>query len=132
MKRMLTGSLLALLVLSLAGAQETVDADELKKAGVESGQREQAMDLFRQATGRTAVLRADLRIKEAELAKIVAADQVDLPAVEKKLREIADLEMAIRLDRIRTETELRDLIGKERWARFRKNLRDKMPEKKPR
>ena len=133
MKRIIIAAAFAVLAIGIVGAQDSIDAGAqeraLERAGVSRELREKAIELFRGAAEKTALSRADLKIKEAELSKLLIEDAVDMAAVEKKLREISEIELSVRLNRIRTETELRGLIGDDRWAKLRKNLRDRAKEK---
>lgn len=126
MKRLIIMSTLALFALGAVYGQEAADLALLARIGVSGEVREKATALYKAAAEKTEALRADLRIKEAELSKLLLPDDYDLAAVEKKLREISNLEVEVRMIRIRNEMELRELIGKERWARFRQAVRNRM------
>lgn len=126
MKRALCILSAFLFIAAAVGAQENAEGTALTKAGVKDPVKQQVMDLNKASSDRIGLLRADLKVKEAELSKLLIQDKYDLQAVEKTLKEVSAIEVQIRMERIKTELAVRDLIGKDSWAKVRKLLRERL------
>lgn len=66
--------------------------------------------------------RADLQIARIELKEILQKDNVDMAAVEAKLKQIASIQTDIRLSRIKAMEQTKAEMTPEQRAKFKKNL----------
>ncbi len=95
----------------------------LDKLNVDAPTQAKVTERYDRFLENSATARADLRIREAELSKLLLADKPDMDAVSAKLDQIATLDTALRMARIQLEIDLRDILGKDVWAAARQALR---------
>ncbi len=95
----------------------------LDKLNVDASAQAKVSERYDRFLESSATTRADLRIREAELSKLLLADKPDMGAVSAKLDQIATLDTALRMARIQLEIDLRDILGKDVWAAARQALR---------
>lgn len=109
-------------------ADVAVTRPVLQRFGVGEEAQTAALDSYEAYRSGASSVRADLQIKEAELAKLLLPQSPDLAAVRTKLDEIGKLEIQSRMQRIQFELDLRRILGTETWARMRKALRERAQE----
>jgi uncharacterized membrane protein len=132
MKRFITAIALTALATVCVFAQNNSAREEaLKKAKVDQDVRQSILTLYDDSDKANALIQADVKIKEAELAKLLLADKIDTAAVRTTLEAIAKMEVDQRMNTIGAEMKIRDLVGKDTWAEIRKYVRENNALKEP-
>jgi len=86
------------------------------------------LETLRDEFAREAIRReADIRIAELDLGALLAADPVDLPRVEAKVRELAQLQAELRIARLRTIEQGKAVLTPEQRSRLQAMLAGGMP-----
>jgi hypothetical protein len=95
----------------------------LKRLGIDEAQFQEIKKVYVEASEKTKLVREDLKIQQAELAKALMAPAPSRSDYERIVKRIAELEASMRLTRIEAELKIRALIGDEKWAQLRKAMR---------
>jgi Spy/CpxP family protein refolding chaperone len=74
---------------------------------------------------------AELRIKRMELAELLRADNPDRAAIEKKLRELNDLELQARMAGLDYGLAMRNLLTPEQREQLKQLARERMAQRFP-
>lgn len=86
------------------------------------------LETLRGEFAREAIRReADIRIAELDLETLLAGDPVDLPRVEAKVRELAQLRAELRIARLRTIEQGKAVLTPEQRSRLQAMLAGEMP-----
>lgn len=131
MKRLFVALALAAFAVSGAFAADSVEATALTRAKLAPEVKAKALDIFRVAAEKNATIQADIRVKDAELARLLVGDTVDQAAVRAILESTAKLEVDQKMVRIQAELQLRDLVGKDKWILIRQWIRKHNGDKNP-
>jgi hypothetical protein len=116
----------ALLVVAASVFSQSLYSDRiLRNLGLSEDQIEKITEAEREAAESVRILRAELAIKKAELARILLDQSPNMRAVERNLRETADIEVRIRMNEIERELAIRDIVGAERWSRIVQAVRER-------
>jgi Spy/CpxP family protein refolding chaperone len=95
---------------------------QLMRLGLNENQKEAIRDIRSKAMKDAISKRAEVRIARLELRELLAKDPVDMQVVSGKLKEIASLEMELRLSRIKAMEDIRAQLTPEQKKKFRENL----------
>lgn len=112
--------MIVLLVLAAAAlaAQEPYPEGLLDRLGLEGEEIERVREIQRQSATDLRVKRAELEVRKAELARLLVEDDPSMRAIERNLRETADVEMEVRKLEIERELAIREIVGTDRWTRI--------------
>lgn len=124
MKRFIGAIILTVFASLCVFAQGTAREEALKQAKVDQAVRQSALALYDDNDTANALIQADIKIKEAEIAKLLLADKIDNAVIRASLEAIAKLEVDQRMNTINVEMKIRDLVGKDKWAEIRKYVRE--------
>lgn len=124
MKRLIGAIILTVFTSLCVFAQATAREEALKQAKVHQDVRQSVLALYDDNDTANALIQADIKIKEAEVAKLLLADKIDNAAIRASLEAIAKLEVDQRMNTINVEMKIRDLVGKDTWAEIRKFIRE--------
>ncbi|MFW6292625.1 MAG: hypothetical protein ACOC7V_09885 [Spirochaetota bacterium] len=112
--------MIVLLVLAAAAlaAQEPYPEGLLDRLGLEGEEIERVREIQRQSATDLRVKRAELEVRKAELARLLVEDDPSMRAIERNLRETADVEVEVRKLEIERELAIREIVGTDRWTRI--------------
>ncbi len=100
----------------------------LQRLGLTEAQITTVTEVWTRRALAVRTVRADLEIKQAQLARALVPANPDMNAVRTLLREAVDLEYQIRLNMMEGELEVRKAVGEEIWVKMvRGRDRDMMP-----
>jgi len=110
--------LFCLLALALGGtATAQVDArQELKRLGLSDVQMQQVVETVRASMPELEKARAESRIVQAQLARLLLEDNPAKADLEKTVRQGLEWDFKIRMARIDRSLKLRAIVGKDQWA----------------
>ena len=123
MKRIVVMVAVLALVASLAGAQEAVRNQLVKRFGLTEQQADKFVAIYADSAVDLAKARAEVNVQKALLAKLLLDVDVSERDVEKILRQAAEAEIQVRMIQIRREIAARKLIGDRRWIQLRDVLK---------
>lgn len=115
--------LLSLLAVGTLPAQSIYNDRVLSALGLTEDEVARVLAVDRETTTRIRRLRADLDVEQAELARLLVDEQPNMRAVERNLRDSAEIEVQIRLLEIDRELAIRDIVGTERWSTILRTVR---------
>ena len=118
MKRCLAVGVMLVLAASAVSAQEPYSEGLLGTFGLEMEEIEQIQEIQRETSAELRVRRAELEVRKAELARLLVDDDPRTRAIERNLRETAEIEVQIRMLEIERELAIREVIGTDRWMRI--------------
>lgn len=123
MKRIVVVLGILTLVASLAGGQEAVRNQLVKRFGLTEQQAEKFIAIYADSEVELAKARAEINVQKALLARLLLDVEVSEREVEKVLRQAVEGEVQVRMIQIRRELAARKLIGDRRWMQLREMLR---------
>ena len=85
---------------------------------LDEAQQEQAKTFFTAMQKQSTPLRADIQEKQAQLNKLMIADQPNEEAIYAKVEEIAQLKMEIQKVRISSKIQMRSILNEDQKALF--------------
>ena len=108
---------------SLAGAEEAVKAQLVRRLGLTEQQADKFIAIYTDSAEELAKARAEIAVQKALLAKLLLDVDASDREVEKVLRQAMEAEIQVRMTQIRRELAVRKLIGDKRWRQLRDLLR---------
>ena len=108
---------------SLAGAEEAVKAQLVRRLGLTEQQADKFIAIYTDSAEELAKARAEIAVQKALLAKLLLDVDASEREVEKVLRQAMEAEIQVRMTQIRRELAVRKLIGDKRWRQLRDLLR---------
>jgi hypothetical protein len=116
--------LAALIPLCLClGAGAQMSAAALEKAGLSKEEAAKVEAVYAKLRPELAKSQADLKVAEAAAERLLIEAQPDMAQLEKTLRQGYEIQLKMRLARIRAEVEIRGLVGEKKWLALRKLIR---------
>lgn len=97
-----------------------------EKLGITDAQAEQLRALVREAAKFRIRHHADMALKRMELEELLAAETPDRALIEKKLREISDLQYALLKSQTDSRLALQGVLTPEQRTKLRSLLRERM------
>jgi hypothetical protein len=97
-----------------AYAKAKLSAEETKKADA----------IYQKLKSDELKLAADLKVAEATVQRLLVEAQPDMAKVEKELKAGYDIQLKMRLARIRAEVDVRAAVGDAKWVVLRRSLRE--------
>jgi hypothetical protein len=97
-----------------AYAKAKLSAEEIKKVDA----------IYQKLKSDDQKLAADLKVAEATVQRLLVEAQPDMAKVEKELKAGYDIQLKMRLARIRAEVDVRAAVGDAKWVVLRKYMRE--------
>jgi hypothetical protein len=123
MKRVIVIAGILALAASLAGAQEAVTNQLVRRIGLTEQQAEKFVAIYADSAEELAKARAEIAVQKALLQKLLLDVDANEREVERILRQAMEAELQVRMIQIRRELASRKLIGDRRWRQLRDLLR---------
>lgn len=114
---------LGLVAVASLPAQSVYNDRVLSALGLTDEEINEVLEVDDATTSSIRRLRADLEIEKAELARLLVDERPNMRAVERNLRDSAEIEVAIRLLEIERELAIRQIVGTERWTAIVRAIR---------
>jgi hypothetical protein len=136
MKKFMFAALLAGLVAASAFAQEApkdpakaaTPESSMKKAGFSAEEVKSVLALVEAGEKAIRTTLADSKLIEAQVTRLLIEENPDLKEVEGLLKKAADLQVKVRMIRIKLEIDIRKIVGDKKWAAYKKLSREKKAE----
>jgi hypothetical protein len=123
-----TALIVALLGACAAAASFAQDWDSpqfLQRAGLSEKEGAEVTRVFEETETAIREARLEVDLLKAQLRKLLFAENVQMPEVERLLRASLEWELKERMAQIRRQVELRRILGDRRYARLTQQVRER-------
>jgi hypothetical protein len=113
------------LAVALAVFAQDYEEKLLKNQGLTDDQIAKVLSIQEQGREEILKARADVNVAKARLSQLLLSSNPDMSAVEKTVKEAADLEARIKMAQIRQEIAVRKLLGDKKWSELARVIRQR-------
>lgn len=111
--------LICFLVIATGGAMRAQDVrQELKRLDLTEAQMQQVTETVRAGQAELDKLRADSRVIQAQVARLLLDENPSRDAIEKLVRQGVEIDFRAKMMRIDRSLKVRSLVGNDRWAQL--------------